>query len=73
MLPNGIDNKTSESIIDILKSKHPDARIPTVSSLPRYTTTSDYVDLDIQKMPSNQLPGIFHEMWDWKGWTPSMH
>jgi hypothetical protein len=49
MLPDNINKKTGDSVIDVLKSKHPDARIPTISSLPGYTTIPDYVDLDISE------------------------
>jgi hypothetical protein len=47
MLIDDINEKTNETVVDVLKSNHPEARIPDSSSLPSYTTTPDYVDLDI--------------------------
>jgi hypothetical protein len=47
LLPDGIDGMTGETIIDVLKAKHPDARILAILSLHKYSTTSEYVDLDI--------------------------
>ncbi len=47
LLPDDVDEKTGESVIDVLRSKHPDARVPDASELEDYEVTPDFVDLDI--------------------------
>lgn len=47
LMPDAIDEKTGDSVEQVLRSKHPDARIPDASSLQHYDTTPDFVDLDI--------------------------
>ena len=45
--PNDIDEKTGDSVETVLRSKHPDARIPKPESLPQYANTPDFVEVDI--------------------------
>ncbi len=47
MQPNDIDEKTGDSVETVLRSKHPDARIPKPESLPQYDNTPDFVEVDI--------------------------
>jgi hypothetical protein len=49
MLPKDIDEKTGDTVIEVLRSKHPDAKTPSLTSLSSYTTTPDYVGLDISE------------------------
>jgi hypothetical protein len=45
--PTDIDKKTGNSVGTVLRSKHPDARIPKPESLPHYAHTPDFVIVDI--------------------------
>jgi hypothetical protein len=45
--PTDIDEKTGDSVKTVLRSKHPDARIPKPESLPHYAHTPDFVKVDI--------------------------
>jgi hypothetical protein len=45
--PTGIDKKTGDSVKTVLRSKHPDARIPKPESLPHYAHTPNFVQVDI--------------------------
>jgi hypothetical protein len=45
--PTDIDKKTSDSAETVLRSKHPDARIPKPESLPHYAHTPNFVEVDI--------------------------
>jgi hypothetical protein len=47
LLPDNMDAKPGEWVIDVLQSKHPDARVPEASKLEDYRTIPDFVDLDI--------------------------
>jgi hypothetical protein len=47
LMPGDIDEKTGDSVANVLKSKHPDARVPDASLLPTYSETPDFVDLSI--------------------------
>jgi hypothetical protein len=47
LMPNDIDKKTGDTVEEVLKSKHPDARIPDISQLPKYDETPEFVDVDI--------------------------
>jgi hypothetical protein len=47
LLPSDLDSKTNEPVIDVLRSKHPDAKVPDISVLEEYETVPDFVDLDI--------------------------
>jgi hypothetical protein len=49
LLPNEVDAKTGEYVIDVLKAKRPDAWIPDASKLDDYEETPNFVDLDITK------------------------
>ena len=42
-----MDSKPNEPVIDVLRSKHPDAKVPDISVLEEYETVPDFVDLDI--------------------------
>ena len=55
LLPNDLDAKTNEPVIDVLKSKHPDARVPDVSTFEDYETLSDLVELDITEETVEQV------------------
>ena len=41
LMPDDIDEKTGDSVEDILKLKHPNARVPIFDELP------EFVDIDI--------------------------
>jgi hypothetical protein len=45
--PTDIDEKSGDPVKTVLKSKHPDARIPKPESLPHYAHTPDFVEVDI--------------------------
>jgi hypothetical protein len=45
--PSDIDEKTGDSVKTVLRSKHPDARIPKPESLPHYAHTPDFVEVGI--------------------------
>ena len=47
LLPNETDEKTGKLVSDVLKDKHPNARVPEVSSLPTYPTTPELRNIDI--------------------------
>jgi hypothetical protein len=47
LYPDDIDIKTGMPVIDVLKSKHPEARVPDVGDLPHYDETPEFVDVDI--------------------------
>jgi hypothetical protein len=47
LLPDDFHKKSGDSFMEALESKHPNARILEVVSLPKYTITSDFVDVDI--------------------------
>jgi hypothetical protein len=47
LLPDDIDEKTGDSVKEVLESKHPHARMPDVTSLPTYINTPDFVELDV--------------------------
>jgi di/tripeptidase len=47
LIPEDTDEKTGKKVIDVLRSKHPDARVPDASELENYETVPDFVDLDI--------------------------
>jgi hypothetical protein len=49
LYPNDIDEMARTSVMTILKSKHPDARIPDAAALAAYPTLPDFVDLNITK------------------------
>eukprot|EP00978_Attheya_sp_CCMP212_P041002 scaffold229845_cov30-Attheya_sp.AAC.2 len=44
---DGIDIKTGKPVIDVLKSKHPEARVPDLGDLPHYDETPECADVDI--------------------------
>jgi hypothetical protein len=54
--PTNIDEKTGDSVEKVLRSKHPDARIPKPESLPHYAYTPDFVEVDITADASKKLP-----------------
>jgi hypothetical protein len=47
LLPTNINEKTGDSVKTVLRSKHPDARIPKPESLPTYAHTPGFVKVDI--------------------------
>jgi hypothetical protein len=47
LYPDDTDEKSGTSVISVLESKHPDARIPDADAMPAYPTLPDFVDLDI--------------------------
>eukprot|EP00978_Attheya_sp_CCMP212_P030440 scaffold111966_cov57-Attheya_sp.AAC.1 len=47
LYPNDIDIKTGKPVIDVLRSKHPEGRVPDVVDLPHYDETPEFVDVDI--------------------------
>ena len=47
LLPDTIDEVTGDSVTEVLKSKHPDARTPDTSQFPTYPNTPNFVDLDV--------------------------
>jgi hypothetical protein len=52
LLPDNLDTKTNEPVIDLLRSKHPEARIPDVTILEKYE--NNLAELDITKKPLNR-------------------
>jgi len=46
-MPDEIDEKTGDTVEEVLQSKHPDARNVDPSFLPEYEEIPDFVDLDI--------------------------
>lgn len=47
LMPDDIDEKTGDSVENVLRSKHPEARIPKATDLPSFTNLPDLVELDI--------------------------
>jgi hypothetical protein len=47
LLPNDTDEKTGNSVIEVLESKHPDARISDFSKLKKYPTTPEFAEAHI--------------------------
>jgi hypothetical protein len=47
LLPSAIDDKTGDTVEEVLLSKHPEARVPEASKLPKYDELPDLVELDI--------------------------
>ena len=47
MLPDEIDAKTGDTVLDVLQSKHPDMRVPDIALMEEYDTLPDFVELDI--------------------------
>jgi hypothetical protein len=45
LLPDDRDEKTGETILDVLQSKHPDARAPDTSVMEEYDTLPDLVEI----------------------------
>jgi hypothetical protein len=55
LLPDDLDSKTNEPVIDVLRSKHPDARVPDVSVLEAYEILPDLQDVDITEETVEQV------------------
>ncbi len=49
LYPDYIDERIGTSVLLVLESKHPDARIPDANAIPAYQISPDFVDLDITK------------------------
>ena len=49
LLPDNVDEKTDEHVIDVLQSKQPDIQVPGTSELEDYETLPNFVDLDMTK------------------------
>jgi hypothetical protein len=47
LMPDDIDEKSGDSVADVLEAKHPDARTPEAASLHRCNTTADFVNVDV--------------------------
>jgi hypothetical protein len=47
LYPDDIDIKTGKPVIDVLQSKHPEARVPDAEDLQHYNETPEFVDVDI--------------------------
>ena len=47
LMPDDIDEKSGDSVADVLASKHPDARTPEALSLHQCKITPDFVDVDV--------------------------
>jgi hypothetical protein len=47
LIPGDVHEKSGDSVAEALESKHPHAWILDASSLPKYTITPDFVDVDI--------------------------
>ena len=47
LLPDYRDEKTGDTVLDVLQSKHPDARVPDTSVMEEYATLPDLVEIDI--------------------------
>eukprot|EP00978_Attheya_sp_CCMP212_P026136 scaffold85322_cov36-Attheya_sp.AAC.1 len=47
LYPDEIDIKTGRPVIDVLKSRHPEARVLDVGDLPHYDETPNFFDVDI--------------------------
>jgi hypothetical protein len=47
LLPDERDEKTGDTVLEVLKSKHPDARIPKASEFKAYNNCPEFLDLDI--------------------------
>jgi hypothetical protein len=47
LLPDDTDEKTGKLISEVLREKHPSARIPELSSFPKYPTTPELRHIDI--------------------------
>eukprot|EP00978_Attheya_sp_CCMP212_P023363 scaffold71500_cov33-Attheya_sp.AAC.2 len=66
LYPDEINVKTGMPVIDVLKSKHPEARVPDIGNLLHYDETPEFVDVDItadtvesitQKLSGSAGPG----------------
>jgi hypothetical protein len=62
LLPDDVDEKTGNTISEVLESKHPHARILDANSLPKYNQTPNFVNVDITeeavKKVARRLSGI---------------
>jgi hypothetical protein len=47
LLPNEIDDKTGNTVEEVLLSKHPEARVPDASKMPKFSELPDLVELSI--------------------------
>jgi hypothetical protein len=47
MLPDEIDEKTGDTVLEVLQSKHPESRVPDISLMEEYDSLPDFVELDI--------------------------
>jgi xanthine dehydrogenase molybdopterin-binding subunit B len=47
LLPEDKDDKTGDTVLDVLQSKHPAARVPDTSIMEEYNTLPDFVEIDI--------------------------
>jgi hypothetical protein len=47
LLPDEWDEKTGDKVLEVLKLKHPDTRVPDASKCKAYKTCPDFMDLDI--------------------------
>ena len=47
LMPDKIDEKSGDTVAEVLASKHPEARMPVASSLHQYANTPDFVDVDV--------------------------
>jgi citrate synthase len=52
LLQDDLDEKTGEHIIDVLKSKHPDAQVPDASEWEEYKVLPNFMDLDMSPKKS---------------------
>jgi predicted GNAT family acetyltransferase len=50
LMPNDINVKTGDTIEEVLKSKHPNARTPDVSQLLKYDEKPEFVEVDITRL-----------------------
>jgi hypothetical protein len=47
LFPNETDEKSGDTVLETLKSKHPDATIPAASTLHPYSEVPDFNDIDV--------------------------
>jgi hypothetical protein len=47
LYPDDLDEKTGNSVLSVIESKHPNARTPNADTLTAYPDLPDFVDLDI--------------------------
>jgi hypothetical protein len=47
MLPDEIDTKTGDAVLDVLKSKHPEMSAPDVSLMEEHDALPDFVELEV--------------------------